>query len=200
MAGILDGLLLCLAGFWLGAIPFSLLVGRLVRGVDIRAYGDGNPGSINAFKASGWQAGVVSLVLDFLKGCLPTLAAMRHLGGLNAWMLPIAIAPVLGHAYSPWLRFKGGKAIVTTFGIWTGLTLYQAPLLLGGLCALGYALLQSQAWASVLAFALFGLIFPFFSYQPVLVWVSLANFAILLHKHRQDLTWPIRLRWRKDDE
>ena len=133
------------SGFLIGSIPFSLLIPRWLKGVDVRQFGDGNPGSANAFKAGGWACGIFALLLDYLKGCLPVLLANSYLSIDKVWIILIAIAPILGHAFSPFLGFKGGKAIATTFGVWTGLTLYKAPLVLGGFCAFFLYLLKSSA-------------------------------------------------------
>lgn len=183
-------------GFILGSIPFSVILGRLFGHADIRTYGDGNPGAANAFKAGGWVTGIPALLLDFLKGAVPVYLAGNHFQISGAWMIPIAIAPIAGHAYSPFLHFRGGKAITTTFGVWAGLTLYQAPLLLGLGCTVLYLLLESSAWASILAFLGFLVIYPLFHFDANLLMIGALNLAILLHRHYLELRLPIRLRKR----
>jgi glycerol-3-phosphate acyltransferase PlsY len=182
---------LSLIGFFLGSIPFSMVVTHLIKHVDVRLYGDGNPGAANAFVAGGRATGILALFLDFLKGCLPVLFAIYYFHVADGWIIPIALAPIAGHAYSPFLGFKGGKAVAVTFGIWTGLTLFQAPLLLGGFCALFLFIFQSTAWATILSFLLFLVIFPFIHFDPFLVMISLINFGIILQKHYSELVWPI---------
>jgi len=193
---VLTAIVLIIFGFLLGSIPFSILLGRLFRHTDIRTYGDGNPGAANAFKAGGWKTGVPALLLDFLKGAVPVYLAGNHFQISGAWMIPIAIAPIAGHAYSPFLHFKGGKAITTTFGVWAGLTLYQAPLLLGLFCATFYMLLESSAWASMLSFLGFFVIFQLFHFDTHLLLIGALNLVILLHKHYPELRLPISLRKR----
>ena len=96
-------------GFFCGAIPFSVLLARLYAGADISRVGDGNPGAANAWRAGGWRVGALAMALDFLKGAVP-VAAARFLGGARDWeLVPIALAPVLGHAFSPFLSGRGGK-------------------------------------------------------------------------------------------
>lgn len=185
---------LTLLGFFLGSIPFSVVLGQLVRHIDIRKYGDGNPGAVNAFKAGGWTTGVPALILDFLKGAVPIYLANTHFHISCIWTVPIAIAPIAGHAYSPFLHLRGGKAIATTFGVWAGLTLYQAPLLLGLFCTIFYIILESSAWATTLAFSAFLFIFPILHFDTTLILISAFNFAIILHKHYLELHWPIMLR------
>jgi glycerol-3-phosphate acyltransferase PlsY len=117
--------------FQSGALPFSVWIGRLALGRDIRAYGDHNPGMTNVFRAGGKGWGVVAMLLDGFKGAVPVGLACR-LVHLNGWgMAAVAEAPVLGHAFSPFLRFSGSKALAVTVGIWDRLTLFFGPLLLG---------------------------------------------------------------------
>ena len=74
--------------------------------------------------------------------------------GITDWSLAvIAIAPIAGHAFSPFLRFKGGKAIAVSLGIWCGLTLYQVPLVLGLILGIYIALFTNNGWSTVLGFA-----------------------------------------------
>ncbi len=117
--------------FLLGAMPFSVWMGRLILRTDVRNYGDGNPGAINAWRAGGYKSGLPAILLDYLKGAVPvSLASLRF--GFTGWQLAVvALSPVLGHAFSPFLRFRGGKAVAVTFGIWTGLTLWEGPTILG---------------------------------------------------------------------
>jgi acyl phosphate:glycerol-3-phosphate acyltransferase len=118
-------------GFALGAIPFSLLVGKFVLHTDIRSLGDGNPGGLNVWKAGGRFWAVLAVLLDGFKGAIPVgLAYIVY--GVNGWpLIPVALAPLLGHIFSPFLKFRGGKGLSTTFGIWLGLTLWLGPTVFG---------------------------------------------------------------------
>ena len=117
-----------IVAFIAGSIPFSYIAVRL-SGKDIGAYGEGNPGAANAFRAGGLKIGIPSLILDSFKGVIPVALLVRD---ASYWQVPlIAIAPVLGHAFSPFLHFRGGKAIATSFGIWTALTVWWAPTAMG---------------------------------------------------------------------
>lgn len=120
-----------LIAFVSGSLPYSVWIGRLALKDDIRSYGDGNPGAFNVFRAGGKGWGWLAILLDGLKGAIPVGFA-HYSAGLEGWPLVItALAPVIGHAYSPILKFRGGKAIAVTFGTWTGMTLWLAPTLLG---------------------------------------------------------------------
>jgi acyl phosphate:glycerol-3-phosphate acyltransferase len=179
-----------LVAFLCGSIPFSLLVGFWLLEVDIRRYGDGNPGAANVIRVGSWRVGMLAALLDSFKGAAP-VGAVSSLVGIQDWrIVPIAIAPVAGHAFSPWLRFRGGKAIAVTFGVWTGLTLGAAPILLGIFLLLTYFTVAVNGWAVILAMLglLGGLLFSHHGLVFLGVW--LGNVAILIFKHRHDLAQP----------
>lgn len=113
--------------YFCGALPFGYLVGKL-KGIDIRQHGSGNIGATNVLRVLGKKIGIPVFILDMLKGLLPTLLAgyvMRRLGaGENIAALVsvfAAAATVLGHNFTFWLGFKGGKGIATSTGALLGL-------------------------------------------------------------------------------
>ena len=193
---VLVPILLTVAGFLLGSIPFSVWIGKLGTGVDIREYGDHNPGSTNVLRARGWKPALVALLLDAFKGAIPVSLAWFGLGISGAAIVPAALAPIAGHAFSPWLGWRGGKAVATTFGVWTGLTLGAGPITLGLLLGLMFSVFENSAWAMILAFLAFGgFVLPYYgATQPELMLVWLGNLAILLIKHRGDLRQPAGIR------
>jgi glycerol-3-phosphate acyltransferase PlsY len=180
---VLRGLLMAAVGFVSGSLMFSVWLARLA-GADVRRVSDGNPGAVNAFKAAGPLIGSLALLLDFLKGWLPVAAAYWLLGVRGWWLAATMVAPVLGHAFSPFLRFRGGKAITTTFGVWSGFTLWEAPCLLGGvlaLCKLVFRLRDD--WSTLVAFV-FLLAFVLWRHpQTPLVAAWAANAAVVSFKH-----------------
>jgi glycerol-3-phosphate acyltransferase PlsY len=182
--------------FLSGSIPFSVIIGWLVRGEDIRQYGDHNPGAANVAQTAGKAWSFIALLLDGFKGAIPVGLAYFW-AGIQGWgIVPVALAPVFGHAFSPFLRFKGGKAISTTFGIWLGITSYVGPIALGLIMIIMYTLLAASAWAvmfSMLAFGAF-LVVYYQGTQPAFLLIWLINFLLLIYKHRQELTSPPRLR------
>ncbi len=126
---------LCIAvGFLAGTIPFGLLIAR-AKGIDIRTVGSGNIGATNVGRALGKPYFFLCFALDFLKGFLPTLGAGWFMGLLatrapatrdSLLWLAAMLAPVLGHVFNPWLKFKGGKGVATALGallaLWPHLT------------------------------------------------------------------------------
>jgi glycerol-3-phosphate acyltransferase PlsY len=114
-----------------GAIPWSVWLGKWWYQSDPRNQSDGNPGTANAFRVAGWRLGVPVLILDFLKSFLPVYLAYWKFGFSDVELFWIALMPMIGHSFSIFLRFQGGRALVALFGIWAGLTLYSIPLVMG---------------------------------------------------------------------
>lgn len=174
--------------FLSGSLPWSVWLGKVALGVDIRDYGDGNPGAANVWAAGGAGWGMLAILLDGFKGLIP-VAVANFIVGIDGWQLAlVALAPVLGHAFSPFLGFNGGKALAVTFGVWTGMTgTWVVPVLLGLFFALGLWLLKPEGWAILagslaLLAALLLLGAPDFWY---ILWVGAT--AVLLFKQRADL-------------
>jgi glycerol-3-phosphate acyltransferase PlsY len=198
----MDLVILTLIAFLFGSIPFSVIVGRLAARVDIRDYGDHNPGATNVLRAANWRSFAVAVVLDSLKGLLPVGISWFFLE-IHGWtIIPIALAPVLGHAFSPLLRFQGGKAVAVTFGIWAGLTLFAGPTVLGLLLPLMTSVFVVSGWATTMAMLAFGgfLWLQFGTYRPELLAIWLGNLAVFFWKQREDLQkspgirpWLLRL-------
>jgi len=172
--------------FLSGALPFSLWIGRYGLRTDIRSYGDGNPGAANVWRAGGRFWSITAVLLDFLKGALPVGWVHFGLGFDGPALVLVALAPILGHAFSPFLKGHGGKALAVTFGVWTGLSLWWAPLLLGGLFAFWLRVVTVEGWAVTLGMIclLAILITVGVNMEWLLIWVG--NFVILAWKHRAD--------------
>jgi glycerol-3-phosphate acyltransferase PlsY len=187
-------LIMVAAAFLAGSLPFAVWVGRLALGADVRRFGDGNPGTTNVLRAGGVRWGAVVLVLDFLKGALPVAFAHFVLGFDGLALLAIALAPPLGHAFSPFLRFRGGKALAASGGIWCGLTIWEVPTVGGLLLGFWYAFIEENAWAVVfMALSLLAYL-VLTQHDPLILAVWLGNFLLILWKHRGELTQPPTLR------
>ncbi|MBN1367207.1 MAG: glycerol-3-phosphate acyltransferase [Dehalococcoidales bacterium] len=114
---IINIVLLGIGAFLLGACPFSLWVGRFFLRKDIRNYGDANPGAWNVLRAGGRKAFALALILDVAKG-IPFILIADLLFKLTlSALLTIGFCAILGHVFSPFLRFRGGKAVAVTFGV-----------------------------------------------------------------------------------
>ena len=180
-------LLWSLFGFAVGSLPFSVWVGNLALKQDIRQVGDHNPGATNVLRAGGMVWYIVALIFDISKGALPVGLA-RYVAGINGWpLIPIAIAPPMGHVFSPFLNFQGGKAIAASFGIWIGLTLWRVPIVALLLLSVFSLLIRPAGWAVMLTLAGIGFSIWLWPGDPVLIGVLLVNALLLIYTHRDDL-------------
>jgi glycerol-3-phosphate acyltransferase PlsY len=152
------GAALVIASFFIGAIPFGLVVSRLFFRRDLRGEGSGNIGAANALRSLGKGGAVAVLVLDALKGALPVTAG-RALGSEELG-LTAAFAAILGHCFSPFLNFRGGKGVATNLGAVLAIAwpagagfalIWLAVVLLTGFSSAG-SLLAGVAMAPVLWF------------------------------------------------
>ncbi|MBU6352152.1 MAG: glycerol-3-phosphate acyltransferase [Chloroflexi bacterium] len=195
------------AGFLSGSLPFAVWIGRWALRKEITHYGDANPGATNVLRAGGrWSAALV-LLLDILKAALPVGSAYLA-GGLDDWRLvPVALAPLVGHAFSPWLGFRGGKAIATTAGMWAALTLWSIPTVSGVSLLLFTQLVGANGWAVLGAYGVVLVYllltphaFDWWAFQPatpILLAIWAGSLLVLLYRHRADLAHPPLLRRRK---
>ena len=183
-----------LFAFLCGSIPFALLLGRLFARQDIRSVGDGNPGGTNALKAGGLKVGIPAILLEIGKGFLPVWLAQRY--GIHGWsLIPVALAPVLGHVFSPFLKFHGGKALGATGGVWVALIgLWAFPVYAS--LALTLTLLQTEhSWSACAGMlALVG--YAILQNEPWLVTLAALNAAVIFWTHRRALSnRPQPRRW-----
>lgn len=201
---MLQVLLWTTIGFVSGSLPLSVWLGRWLLRKDITEYGDANPGATNVLRAGGKKAGALALLLDTLKALIPVGLAY-YWAGIAGWgLVPVALAPIVGHAFSPFLGFKGGKAVATTLGVWMALTVWEGPTVGGLLLLLFTKLFGANGWAVL--FAMIGMLVYFLMTPaawnglgvrpplPILVTIWAGNFLILAYKHRADLAQPPRLR------
>jgi glycerol-3-phosphate acyltransferase PlsY len=121
-----------LLAYVVGATPTSHWVGRFFFGVDLRKVGSGNLGATNTFRALGWKAALPVALVDVFKGWLPVwyFSQVDHTGAW-AWTLAYAAAAIVGHVFSFWVRFRGGKGIATSAGVFLALAPWAVLVALG---------------------------------------------------------------------
>ncbi len=154
-------LLLALLSYLAGSIPFGLMIGRAVKGIDLRQHGSGNIGATNAGRVLGKKWGLVCLGLDALKGLLPVAflpqlicgaaepAMMEHLRVLAG------VSTIVGHMFSCWLGFRGGKGVATSLGVIAMLS--PCGLLAGAIAFFStFAIWRIVSLSSMLAAVAFG--------------------------------------------
>jgi len=189
-------MLVALAAYLLGSIPTGYLVAR-AKGVDIRTVGSGNIGATNVFRILGKPAGIFVLLADALKGwaavrvvavwLAETLLPPDSMGGsIEIAAILAALFAVLGHNYTCWLRFKGGKGIATSAGVLTALVPWALFIILGVWIVLfvltRYVSLGSISAAAALPFA------TWFTTQSILLTVvTSAMSALAIYKHKGNI-------------
>ena len=185
-------LLLTLA-YLIGALPFSILAGKLLKGIDIREHGSGNAGATNTFRVLGKKAGIPVLFLDVLKGFLAVSLAHYSQFGSDTEMfinisLAYGIAAVLGHVFPVYVGFRGGKGVATLLGLMIG-AFPQAALLSIGVFVFILILSKYVSLSSILA----GFVFPigvyFFSEILISTMVIFSLFVpiLLLATHQRNI-------------
>jgi len=115
------GIMAILGSYLVGGIPIGFLVGRAYGIEDIRKYGSGNIGASNVLRLIGVKAGLFVWIMDALKGFIPVLLARQILGLPEIWLAGVALAALVGHCFSLYLRFGGGRGVSTSLGVALGL-------------------------------------------------------------------------------
>lgn len=175
-----------LFSFCLGSIPFAYIVGFLVGHVDIRTIGSKNAGAGNVFHLFGVFPGLMALSGDLLKGFIPLLVC-QELFSFKAYELAIlGLFAVLGHVFSPFLKFKGGKGVATTVGVFLFI-IYNSLKLKGiyllGILILIWLLLLLITHSQVVSLAIIFPIFPFLLYiftNDLMLFLITVIFVVIL--------------------
>jgi acyl phosphate:glycerol-3-phosphate acyltransferase len=117
------GIALLALAYGTGATPTSFWVGKALHGVDLRTVGSGNLGATNTFRVLGWQAALPVMLVDILKGWAPVALFPLVPGAPDSarWVLAFGAAAILGHVYSFWVGFRGGKGVATSAGVFLAL-------------------------------------------------------------------------------
>ena len=176
--------LILICSYLLGSVPTGLLLARAF-GVNIRESGSGNIGATNVYRTMGRKVGILTLVGDCLKGLIPVLVA-KWLGLPDLWIAAIGLAAFLGHVYTIFLGFKGGKGVATALGVFLG----TSPLsLLGALAVFALVLYRWRyvSAASIAAAATIPVAVTLVTGKPELILMSGAIAAIVIFRHRENI-------------
>lgn len=178
---------LTIFGFFLGAVMFAYGIGKWALKRDIRELGDGNPGVYNLFKTGNIPLGVVAAGLEISKGLIPIGLAL-YVFNLNGWeLVPIAFAPALGHAFSPFMGFKGGKAVAPLGGMW--IALQPSWSLTFGLLIfiIPYLMMNTSGWALITTLSIMLLLQLIFNPDAILLTLWGLSILLSVYKFRADL-------------
>lgn len=177
-----------LASYFLGAIPTSHVVSRTIARIDLREHGSGNLGATNLYRVLGWKYAVPVALFDIAKGAVPVLLFAPQASRSELFAVACGVAAILGHVFSVFVGFKGGKGVATAAGVMLGLT----PLALGVAALVwavvvrvtGYVSLGSIAAAAVLPVAVYLLEQP---NTPELLWIDVLVAAGVILLHRRNI-------------
>jgi acyl phosphate:glycerol-3-phosphate acyltransferase len=181
----LNAILAILASYLLGATPTSYIAGKLRRGggIDLREHGSKNLGATNVYRILGWKYAIPVALFDIAKGAAPVLVFHNP-----SWLaVAVGVAAVLGHMFSPYVSFKGGKGVATAAGMFLALAPVAVLLAIAvwGFCLwlTGYVSLSSivavltvPIWVSLLQ-----------PNSPVVFWASIALVALIIFAHRKNI-------------
>ncbi|MBT9329634.1 glycerol-3-phosphate 1-O-acyltransferase PlsY [Paracidobacterium acidisoli] len=189
-------LIVAAVAYLLGSIPFGYILVRLFRNEDIRAKGSGNIGATNVVRSGAKGLGALTFLLDVCKGYLAVflcghLAAISSLTAIPAGKAEAlaALCVILGHIYTVWLGFKGGKGVATALGVFLALALWPA-LAAMGIFIIVFALSRYVSLGSILAaiaFPVFAFLLPHAPRDPWLSAVMVIAPLIVIAKHHQNI-------------
>ena len=184
----MTGLVLAvLASYLLGAIPTSFLAGKLFRGIDLRQHGSGNLGATNLYRTLGARYAVPVGLFDMAKGAVPVMLIAPLASGSRYFAILCGIMAVVGHVFSVFVRFRGGKGVATASGVMLGLTpwavLVSIAVWLVVVRASGYVSLGSMVGAIVLPVAAW-LLHPL---QRDIIWIQILVALAIVWLHRANI-------------
>ena len=180
----LNAVLAILASYLLGATPTSYIAGRVGRGIDLREHGSKNLGATNVYRILGWKYAIPVALIDIAKGAVPVLVFSHPV-----WLsVAVGAAAVLGHMFSPYVSFKGGKGVATAAGMFLALAPVAVLLAIAiwGICLwlTGYVSLSSII--AVLSVPLsVALLQP---NSSSVFWASIALVALIIFAHRRNIS------------
>jgi len=177
-----------LASYLLGAVPTSYLAARLFRGIDLREHGSRNLGATNLYRVLGWRYAIPVGLIDAAKGLIPVLVFAPRVSSSELFALVCGLTAVLGHVFSVFVGFKGGKGVATAAGVMLGLT----PAALGVALVVWLVLVYATGYVSVgsiIAAAVFPLAVLLVD-RPErweMFWLDVAVAAAIIWLHRANI-------------
>ena len=174
--------------YFVGAIPTSYLAARLFRGIDLREHGSRNLGATNVYRTLGWRYAIPVGLVDIAKGAVPVLLFAPRVSDSQLFALACGIVAVVGHVFSVFVRFRGGKGVATAAGVMLGL----APLALGVAALTWLLVLKLTGYVSLASIAAAAL-FPAAVYllerpdQPGVLWLDALLAAAIIWFHRSNI-------------
>jgi len=198
-------LVICVLAYLIGSIPSSVWVGKIYKGIDVREHGSGNAGATNTFRVLGWKAGVVVVIMDFVKGFTVTVYISKlaiYLGGLPEYFtgenevvmrIIVGIIAVIGHTLPIWAQFRGGKGMLTAGGM-----LYGVEPISITITILTFILVISTTRYASLASIVASIVYPIilvvmkfflgYTINPLVLVIAIILCGFLIFKHKTNIT------------
>lgn len=180
-----------LLAYFLGSVPFGVILATLFGGTDVRKSGSGNIGATNVARVAGPLAGMLTLIFDIAKGAGAVLLAAKLSNGSARWMMIAGITALVGHCFPVWLKFKGGKGVATAAGVFLVLSpvacLAAVLLFLLVVIFWRYVSLGSVSAAGAMPLLVYFLWAPRHAPPLALAVGALAAALLIIYKHRGNL-------------
>jgi acyl phosphate:glycerol-3-phosphate acyltransferase len=180
-----DFVIWLLVGYACGSLATGYWLGKM-RGIDIREHGSGNVGATNVFRVLGTPAGIFTLLVDILKGAIPVILALRASAGSLPLALTTGLGAILGHATSPFVKFRGGKGVATSAGVFFALMPYPFGVALGVFLVV-FAVTRTVSASSIASAVGLAIASFFFQTPRILSFATMAVSTLVIWKHRSNI-------------
>ena len=184
---------LILISFISSSIPWSVILGYVFSKKDIREVGDNNPGGTNALKLSGIKVGLIAIFLDISKAFFPIYIALKNdFEGIGLFL--ICVSAITGSIFSPFLKFKGGKSLSVTCGLWLAISSGIIGPLICIIMAFSHLIQKTHFWT--IMFGWLGILIwvLIFSFEIEYLFIYLINFLLVMYKHKKEFDQKIIFR------
>ncbi len=176
----------CAAAYLAGGFPTAYVAGKLFKRIDIRRHGSGNVGATNAVRVLGRKIGALVFAVDILKGWGPVFLATIFIPEYELAMIAVGVSAILGHVFTPYLGFKGGKGVATGAGVLFGL--YPAVFFVAlAVWLLIFVVSRVVSISSIAAAASLPIASFFFRLSPIAIATMVLLFAFTLWSHRSNI-------------
>ena len=175
---------LFILAYLVGSIPNALWIGKMFKNIDVREFGSGNVGATKATRVLGWKLGVMVLIFDAFKGMIFIIIA-RKFGLSDIYVVLIGLAAILGHSYSIYLKFKGGKAVATSLGV----MLVLIPKVVMILIIVFLLIVIISGYVSLASISVAGLlpILSYIMYNNIIALLSLVVGILVIWRHKSNI-------------
>ncbi len=173
--------------YLIGATPTSYIAGKLGKGIDLREHGSNNLGATNVYRVLGWKYAIPVGVIDMVKGAVPVAILGPWSNGPAWFTVALGLAAVLGHMFSPFVRFRGGKGVATA----AGMLLALVPLAIVISLAIWAVTLWVSGYVSVASLTV-AVVFPLWVRltapdEPYTFWASVVLALLIVYSHRANI-------------